>query len=212
MPGAVEPGRHDLGELLGAHAGVRGHDELDDSLLSRGGQRLEVARQHGGERRLGLPLGVLRRERLHAVERERELHVHGVFDPERAVVVEHGDPLRLGHEARGALAGGGRDEIEDGLLRHALVPGRERRRLRAREDREEETRCQGDSSRVPDCAHPCPSPNSMRAALYHARARIEQFEALRWARTGSNRRPPRCKRGALPAELRARAGSRRETS
>jgi hypothetical protein len=35
----------------------------------------------------------LRRERLHAVEREGELEVHRLLGPQRAVVVEHGDAL-----------------------------------------------------------------------------------------------------------------------
>ena len=33
------------------------------------------------------------------------------------------------------------------------------------------------------------------------------FEMKWWAMTGSNRRPPRCKRGALPAELIAHGGA-----
>jgi hypothetical protein len=122
VSGTVEPGRHDASELLGTHAGMRGHDELGDALLTRGDQRLQVPGQHGGERSLRLPFWVLRRQGVYAIEGERELGVHGLLDPKRAVVIEHRDPLRLGHEARATFASGGRDEIENCPFRSALDP------------------------------------------------------------------------------------------
>ena len=63
----------------------------------------ERALHVAGEERLeglrGLPLGMLRRQRLHAVEREGELEVDRLLGPERAVVVEDGDALGGRHEA-----------------------------------------------------------------------------------------------------------------
>jgi hypothetical protein len=49
-----------------------------------------------------------------------------------------------------------------------------------------------------------PSPNR--------RARHRFGSTVRWAVTGSNRRPPACKAGALPAELTAREGHGRTSS
>ena len=47
---------------------------------------------------LSLPLRVLGRERLDAVERKGELRVHRLLDPQCAIIVEGGDPFR--YEAR----------------------------------------------------------------------------------------------------------------
>ena len=66
-----EPVGDDLGELVHGHAGVRRRHQLDQALFAGCGQRLHVAVQHRLERLLGLPAGVLRRQRLDAVERRR---------------------------------------------------------------------------------------------------------------------------------------------
>jgi len=47
------------------------------------------------------------------VQRERQLSVHGLFGPQRAVVVEHGDPLGLRGKVSCARVGHGRDELHD---------------------------------------------------------------------------------------------------
>ena len=107
-----EPVGDDLLELVRRHAGVGDRDELDQSLFAGCGQRLHVAVEHRLERLLGLPLRMLRRQRLHAVEREGELDVHRLLDPERAVVVEGRDALVDRHEVRPALRGDARDEVE----------------------------------------------------------------------------------------------------
>ena len=60
------------------------------------------------------------------VEREHHLAVDRVLDPERAVLVEGGEPIRRRHEVRAARLGGGPDEVEDRLLGRAVVPGRQR--------------------------------------------------------------------------------------
>ena len=69
---------------------------------------------------------MLRRQRLDAVEREGELDVHRLLDPQRAVVVERGDALGLGHEVGRAFRGHRRDEIDDRGFGGAVVPGRQR--------------------------------------------------------------------------------------
>ena len=74
------------------------------------------------ERLLRLPFGVLRRERLDAVESERDLEVHRLLGPQRAVVVEHGDPLRGRHEILACRVRRRLDEVEDARLDRTFVP------------------------------------------------------------------------------------------
>jgi hypothetical protein len=69
---------------------------------------------------------MLARLGLHAIERELELEVERLLRPERAVVVEHRDALGRRDEARAALRRDGRDEREEALLGHTVVPGGER--------------------------------------------------------------------------------------
>ena len=115
LPAAVargrDPVRDDLLELGGRHAGMRRGDDLHQAPFAGCGQRFHVAFEHGLERLLVLPARVLRRQRLDAVEREGELDIHRLLDPQRAVIVEGGDALILGHEIR--PAGDARDEIGD---------------------------------------------------------------------------------------------------
>jgi hypothetical protein len=46
--------------------------------------------------------------------------------PERAVVVEHRDPFVVGNEIEAIIGGDAADEVDDGTLGRALVPGRQR--------------------------------------------------------------------------------------
>ncbi len=87
------------------------HDELEKTFFARCGERLHVAFEHRLERLYGRPFRMLRSERLHPVQREGELGVHGVLDPQRAVIVEHRDALRF------------RDEVGRTLLGHLLDEG-----------------------------------------------------------------------------------------
>ena len=121
-----DPVLDDLLELLRGHAGVRGHDEFHERVVAAGERGFHIALEQRGERFLGLPLGMLRRERLHAVEREVELHRHRLLAPERAVVVERGDALGDRHEVRRAFLRHLLDEVDDGLLGLAVVPRWER--------------------------------------------------------------------------------------
>ena len=62
--------------------------------------RLHVAVEQRLERLLVLPLRMLRRQRLDAVDREGDLEVDRLLAPQRAVVVEGGDALGGRHEVR----------------------------------------------------------------------------------------------------------------
>src|SRR6185369_4701382 len=77
-------------------------------------------------RLLRLPLGMRRGERLDAIHGERELRVHRLLGPERAVVVEDGYTLGGRYEVGRALLRRSLDEVDDGLPCRALVPGRQR--------------------------------------------------------------------------------------
>ena len=76
MPRRREPVLHNLLELLGGHARVGGHDDFDHRLLPARECAFHVALEQRGERLFVLPFRMLRRERLHAVEREDQLEIH----------------------------------------------------------------------------------------------------------------------------------------
>jgi hypothetical protein len=66
--------------------------------------------------------GMLRRESLHPVQREKDLEIHWLLRPERAIVVEGGNSLGHRHKVRRAFLRHLRDEFRDGLLGLAMVP------------------------------------------------------------------------------------------
>ena len=66
-----DPVRHDRGELVGRVAGVRGRHDFQQPLLAAGRDGLHVAFEHALEWLLLLPLGMLRGQRLDAVEARR---------------------------------------------------------------------------------------------------------------------------------------------
>jgi len=119
-----QPTGHDLLELLGRHAGVGGHDELNQSVHACCGEGLLVILEHGLEGLLGRPLRMLRSERLNPIDGEEKLEVKWLLGPQGAVVVEGGDPLGLGDEIGTRRVGDPADEIEDRLLSFSVVPGR----------------------------------------------------------------------------------------
>ena len=115
--GRFDPIGDDLREFVGREIGVAGHHELHGGLFAAVEAGLHVAGQDRLVRLFRFPFGMLRRERLDAVDREHDLRVHRLFDPQRAVVVERGDPLVRRHKVGPAF---GRDfphERQDRLLR-----------------------------------------------------------------------------------------------
>ena len=103
VPGGREPVLDDLSNSSVVIPAWRRHDDLDQRRLSAGQHGLQVALEKRLERLLVLPFGMLRRQRLDAVEGERELDVDRLLAPQRAVVVEHGDALGDGHEVGAAF-------------------------------------------------------------------------------------------------------------
>jgi len=101
---------------------MRRRRDFEQALLAARHERRLVACEHGRERLLCLPFGVLRRERLDAVEREGELVIHWLLAPQGAIVVEGGDTLGRRNEIRAALGRQAGDEIGDGCLHRVFVP------------------------------------------------------------------------------------------
>jgi len=69
---------------------------------------------------------MLRRYRLDSVERERELKIERLFGPERAVIVEGGNPLGTGTKSGAPCAVTRANKVDDGFFDCAVVPGRQR--------------------------------------------------------------------------------------
>ena len=68
---------------------------------------------------------MLWRQRLHTVDCEEELGIHGLLRPQATVVVEGGDALGDRHEVRRACLCDRRDKVDDGLLGLTVVPRRQ---------------------------------------------------------------------------------------
>ena len=129
----ADPVGHHLREFVGRVPGVRRRHDLHQAVFACRGDGLAVAFENPLERLLLLPLGMLRRQGLDAVKREGKLHVDWLLRPQRAVVVEHGNPRGRRHEVRSALPRHAAHEVDDRPFRRALVPRRQRvARLRAR--------------------------------------------------------------------------------
>src|SRR5271155_6037778 len=103
---------------------MSGYRDCHDSLFSVGERALHVALQKRGERLLVPPFGMLWGERLHAIEREQHLEIHRLLSPERAIIVESGDPLRLRNKLGRALLRHAVDKSQTGLLGCGIVPRR----------------------------------------------------------------------------------------
>ena len=122
----ADPVGHDRRKLVGRVAHVRGRHDFEESLLAAGGDGFQVAFEQPLEGLLLLPLGMLRGKRLDPIERERELEVDRLLRPERAVVVEGRNPLGGCDVVRPACSRHTSDEVDDRLLRRAVVPCRQR--------------------------------------------------------------------------------------
>jgi hypothetical protein len=93
-----DPVLHDPPELHGGHARVGGHHDFEKRLVAARKRGPQIPGEQRGERLPGLPLGVLRRQGLHTVEREVRLHGRGLLAPQRTVVVERSASFRDGDE------------------------------------------------------------------------------------------------------------------
>ena len=116
----------DLLKLLDRHPGMGGADDLFPILL---GERLHGLLVAGEDRVVGRgrrPLGMVRGQRLDAVDGEDRLTVDRMLDPETAILIEGGDAILDRDEPVVAFIGRRGDEVEDRLSGRAVVPGGQR--------------------------------------------------------------------------------------
>jgi hypothetical protein len=93
MPGGLQPRFHFGVELLHRHAAQRRGKDLIEVSHRELGHRLAVAGEHGLERLDAPQLGPLRHHHRHPFQAVDHLRVHGLLDPQRAVLVEHRDAV-----------------------------------------------------------------------------------------------------------------------
>ena len=117
-----DPVGDELLELVRRHAGMRGHHDLENGRFAARNRAFHIPLEQRGKRFLVLPLRMLRRERLHSVERKQELKIHGLLGPQRAVVIEGGDAFCRRHELRPPFLRDFRDKFDEGLLRRTVIP------------------------------------------------------------------------------------------
>ena len=119
-----------------------GHDDFQQRPFATRQRTFKVALQQRGEGLLVFPFRVSRGERFHPVEGEKELEVHGLLGPERAVIVENGNPLGRGDEIRTAVSGHPGNKFDHRFFHRAVVPGRQGIALRhnCRREQDNETR------------------------------------------------------------------------
>ena len=117
-----DPLVHGGRELVGGHARMRGGHYRKHALFTAPGNAGHVAFEQRRKRLLRFPFRMLRRERLHAIEGEDQLERHRLLRPERAVVVERGNPFRRRDKVRPALTRDPADEVDERFLRRAVVP------------------------------------------------------------------------------------------
>ena len=125
MFGNPDPLRHAPCELFGSHSCMRGHRHFQDALHARCRHRLHVPFQKRLERLCRLPLRLLGREFLHSIKYEIELCIHRLLDPQRTVIVKHGDAFGLFYVVFAALIRDGCNEFQDRFLRPTIVPRRQ---------------------------------------------------------------------------------------
>ena len=123
MPRGADPVAHALREFLAGVARVGGDHQFEQAVLAGFRQGFHVALERRLERLLVLPFGMTRRERLHAVQRERELKVHRLFRPQGAVVIEYRDAVGGRDKVSRAFGRHAVDELDDSRLRSRVLPG-----------------------------------------------------------------------------------------
>ena len=113
-----------LAKLVDRHARVRGEPRHESLFLREGRDGLEIFLEERLVRLRRPQLGLESGEMLELIQGEEHLHLHRVFAPQRAVVVERGNALRRRHIIAAAFACHAPDQVEDRLFRGAVIPGR----------------------------------------------------------------------------------------
>ena len=98
VAGGVEPGPDPPVELICRHADVGRREQFCQGLRTRLPDRSHITSECRCESGVVAPFRVLGCHPLEFVEEEGSLKRNRILRPERAVVVEDGDPFRHGHE------------------------------------------------------------------------------------------------------------------
>ena len=126
MTGRIEPAADTVIELIHRHPGVRGLEQHHPLAGPRAEHSGDIAGQGRGDRRILLPLRMVSLQPLELVDDELGLEREWRLGPERAVVVEDGDPRRRFEEVGGAGRRRPLDKLENRRAGRAVVPRRER--------------------------------------------------------------------------------------
>ena len=117
-----DPLTHLCLEFLGRQAGMGGGNQRQNGLLPASKSGLDVASQNRAKGLLSRPLGVLRRQRPHALDGEEQLEIRRLLGPQGAVVVEHRDALSGRTVVGMRRIGGALDEVQHGRTALACIP------------------------------------------------------------------------------------------
>lgn len=97
-------------------------DDLGNGLFAPLKRRRHVSLQDRGKGFRGLPFRMLRCQSPDPVESKGELDIDRLLDPQRAIVVEHGQPVGRGHEPVPALLRDALHKADDRLCRRTGGP------------------------------------------------------------------------------------------
>src|SRR5688572_1207309 len=118
----IYPVADDPVELLVCCTCMRDHHYFSNAFLTRCECLFHIACKYGFVRFFGLPFGMLWCKHLHAIYCKKELEVHGLFGPERTIVVEYCNTVFSFDKARAALCSGIFYKFHNGPFNLAVVP------------------------------------------------------------------------------------------
>ena len=101
---------------------VGGSDDVRPIRLVEFGHRHLVVREHRLEGLGGFPFLMLGSQRFHSVQREYGLCVQRMLHPQRAILVEGGNPVFRGNVIRTGLVAGSLNELNNRLLGWSVIP------------------------------------------------------------------------------------------
>ena len=113
-------------EYLGGHSSLGGSDDACPILLIELGHSCPVAREHGPEGLSGFPFRVLVGQSLHSVQFKYGLRVERMLHPQRAILVERGNPILRSNVIGVGFFGDGLNKLNNRLLgwrRHSTKTG-----------------------------------------------------------------------------------------
>jgi hypothetical protein len=124
MPGTCDPIRRNRRELVRGHAGMGNRRQFQKCLYASCGNSFHIVIQGRYVEWIVFPFRMLRRHRLHAIERECNLEIEWLLAPQCSVVIEDRDPVFGFNEVKAAGRSHAANKIKDALFRGTFVPGK----------------------------------------------------------------------------------------